>query len=514
MVFALVIWLFFTNPILTFSPGLRYCAVGDYYKSPRYPIWVVGSTSHFTVLFGERSALYESHSDQLLELCRRAFQTPEGASENGFIATTQLKGVYEILDLQLSKNTNSNNNIVSTEDELLGLLSSSIEVSGAGIILVRCFFVNSYNCLSALNLKIFFAIPLQWDDFWQATSRLMTGASVDSILQQNFEKDRKIIGVDVIDDHDIPDLVPGDDPVAQPPIPGTVGGPATVMGPQQNPASQPQQQAMFAGDVVHSAPAMTQMELDEEMARRLTREFEEELGGPPSLVRSSIARGASPMDVDAAWNDGESGIAAGSSNSQSNSHIMSDEELAKKLQAEFDAETGGGGGSSVAAVSGDRSDDSPPPLMLMDSSAYGPQPATPPPSTATTANLMDEDEDDAKKPAALPSATDASSLNVGAETGTTQDSVAAPSATKPDFEKYGETFCLYHYNGLRGGVLMPFRVTRLTAEEAVGASVALNRSAAAGGHRSGPDMSLEDVVRTKWPSCMINWLGQNPPYID
>jgi len=25
---------------------------------------------------------------------------------------------------------------------------------------------------------------------------------------------------------------------------------------------------------------------------------------------------------------------------------------------------------------------------------------------------------------------------------------------------------------------------------------------------------LEDVIRTKWPSCMINWEGNAPPYID
>ena len=33
--------------------ALRYCEVGGYYKTPRFPIWVVGSTSHFSVLFGD-----------------------------------------------------------------------------------------------------------------------------------------------------------------------------------------------------------------------------------------------------------------------------------------------------------------------------------------------------------------------------------------------------------------------------------------------------------------------------
>jgi hypothetical protein len=39
----------------------------------------------------------------------------------------------------------------------------------------------------------------------------------------------------------------------------------------------------------------------------------------------------------------------------------------------------------------------------------------------------------------------------------------------------------------------------------------LNRGTSHGGSGSG---DLEDVVRTKWPSCMINWLGKPPPYID
>ncbi|KAL7540516.1 hypothetical protein ACHAWF_006700 [Thalassiosira exigua] len=38
---------------LTVLESLRYCEVGGYYKGPRFPIWVVGSASHFSVLFGD-----------------------------------------------------------------------------------------------------------------------------------------------------------------------------------------------------------------------------------------------------------------------------------------------------------------------------------------------------------------------------------------------------------------------------------------------------------------------------
>ena len=67
---------------LTQLEALRYCESGGYYKSPLFPIWVVGSTSHFTVLFGDSSCLRESKSDELLEKCRRAFKAVDN-DENG-----------------------------------------------------------------------------------------------------------------------------------------------------------------------------------------------------------------------------------------------------------------------------------------------------------------------------------------------------------------------------------------------------------------------------------------------
>ncbi len=90
---------------LSILESLRYCEVGGYYKSPLFPIWIVGSTSHFTVLFGDevrhdrrgaspnsgaffslhyfslpKQCLVESNSDLLLEKCRRAFQKVEGGN--------------------------------------------------------------------------------------------------------------------------------------------------------------------------------------------------------------------------------------------------------------------------------------------------------------------------------------------------------------------------------------------------------------------------------------------------
>jgi len=174
---------------------------------------------------------------------------------------------------------------------------------------------------------------------------------------------------------------------------------------------------------------------------------------------------------------------------------LSDEELARKLQAEWDAEITAST-SSVTAVPGS-------PLPRVE---------TPPdlPALIDGTNLSPANHvvSHPGQPVA-----NIDGVVTAAPTLTKQANVATKD--KLDFEKYGDTFNLFHYNGLRGGTLTPFRVTRLSAEEAVGASIALNRGAGnASSHNLGGSGDLEDVVRTKWPSCMVNWLDKDPPFID
>ena len=363
--------------------SLRYCEVGGYYKSPKFPIWVVGSTSHFTVLFGDSSCLKESESDLLLEKCRRAFKAVEGGEENGFISSSNLGTVLK-------------SSGVSLPEHNYATLAASLEVSDAGIIL--------------------------WDDFWKATSRLMTGATIDQVLN-----DAPVAGASTGSNDDIPPLLI------------TQHGEADL-------------------DTKPSAKAPAH-ETDEELAMRLSSQWDldnTKAAGPVAAAASSAA--ASPMEVEPA--------------------ALSDEELARKLQAEWDAEvSGGNGSSSVAAVNGGGSQGSPDWNNFPDTNSSIGTPDMTPMTASDVSNPQDSKDQ---------------SHNL-------------------DFEKYGSTFHLYHYNGLRGGTLTPFRVTRLSAEEAVGASIALNRG---NNSHSGGSGDLEDVARTKWPSCMINWLGKSPPYID
>ena len=58
---------------LTHLEALRYCVVGDNLKRPQYPVWVVGSSSHFTVLFAlDRTINEDTYAEKMLsQVCDR-----------------------------------------------------------------------------------------------------------------------------------------------------------------------------------------------------------------------------------------------------------------------------------------------------------------------------------------------------------------------------------------------------------------------------------------------------------
>ncbi|XP_045322068.1 ubiquitin carboxyl-terminal hydrolase MINDY-3 isoform X4 [Leopardus geoffroyi] len=72
---------------LTLMEALRYCKVGSYLKSPKFPIWIVGSETHLTVFFAKDMALVAPEAPS--EQARRVFQTydPEVACTGNKICT-------------------------------------------------------------------------------------------------------------------------------------------------------------------------------------------------------------------------------------------------------------------------------------------------------------------------------------------------------------------------------------------------------------------------------------------
>ncbi|XP_015860001.1 ubiquitin carboxyl-terminal hydrolase MINDY-3 isoform X2 [Peromyscus maniculatus bairdii] len=81
---------------LTLMEALRYCKVGSYLKSPKFPIWIVGSETHLTVFFAKDMALVAPEAAS--EKARRVFQTYD-PEDNGFIADSLLPDLMKALNL-------------------------------------------------------------------------------------------------------------------------------------------------------------------------------------------------------------------------------------------------------------------------------------------------------------------------------------------------------------------------------------------------------------------------------
>ncbi|TMW64512.1 hypothetical protein Poli38472_011392 [Pythium oligandrum] len=136
---------------LTELEALRYCQVGYFYKCPMAPVWVIGSTSHFSVCFGLDDKLSEvSASQMLMQRIQRVFKSFD-PMEGGFLDIGSL--VDSLKQLGVS------NEILSNE-YWMGQLFSRLEVSGAGIVL--------------------------WDDYWKIVSVLLHTGDLELALSGNF----------------------------------------------------------------------------------------------------------------------------------------------------------------------------------------------------------------------------------------------------------------------------------------------------------------------------------------
>ncbi|KAH8303455.1 hypothetical protein KR059_011445 [Drosophila kikkawai] len=108
---------------ITLMEQMRYCTVGSFFKNPRYPVWVMGSDTHLTVLFSNEKRLVSPETPS--ETGRRIFKSydPEG---NNFISTTMLREVLAEL------------NLVS-EPAYVSLMQKRLDPENLGIILLNAF---------------------------------------------------------------------------------------------------------------------------------------------------------------------------------------------------------------------------------------------------------------------------------------------------------------------------------------------------------------------------------------
>lgn len=80
---------------LSLLESLNLCKVGQHLKCPRWPIWVVGSESHYTVLFALDPAVQEENElEERESRIRRAFDAQDQSGGGGFIS---VEGFHQVL---------------------------------------------------------------------------------------------------------------------------------------------------------------------------------------------------------------------------------------------------------------------------------------------------------------------------------------------------------------------------------------------------------------------------------
>ncbi|XP_062841472.1 ubiquitin carboxyl-terminal hydrolase MINDY-3 [Trichomycterus rosablanca] len=117
-----------TVGFLTLMESLRYCKVGSFLKSPKYPIWILGSETHLSVFFTKEMSLVAPELPA--EQAKRVFHSfdPE---DNGFIPDTLLEDVMKALDLV-------------SEPEYVNLMKSKLDPEGLGIVLLAPFLLEFF----------------------------------------------------------------------------------------------------------------------------------------------------------------------------------------------------------------------------------------------------------------------------------------------------------------------------------------------------------------------------------
>ncbi|KAI3820350.1 hypothetical protein L1987_07896 [Smallanthus sonchifolius] len=80
---------------LTLLESLNFCKVGQFLKSPKWPIWIIGSESHYTVLFSlDPQVQDENELEGRESTIRRAFDAQDQSGGGGFVT---VEGFHQVL---------------------------------------------------------------------------------------------------------------------------------------------------------------------------------------------------------------------------------------------------------------------------------------------------------------------------------------------------------------------------------------------------------------------------------
>ncbi|XP_024378106.1 uncharacterized protein [Physcomitrium patens] len=99
---------------LTLLESLNLCRVGRNLKYPRWPIWVVGSESHYSILFALDPSVQEESDIEDHEIrVRQAFDAQDQSGGGGFISPEALQKI--LLDLNIQVPQDMLNNLCSSD---------------------------------------------------------------------------------------------------------------------------------------------------------------------------------------------------------------------------------------------------------------------------------------------------------------------------------------------------------------------------------------------------------------
>ncbi|KAH9546039.1 hypothetical protein CY35_12G075700 [Sphagnum magellanicum] len=99
---------------LTLLESLNLCKVGRYLKCPRWPIWVIGSESHYSILFAFTTTVQEESEFDDRETCvRQAFDAQDQSGGGGFISPEALQQI--LVDLNIEMNQDVLNTLCSSD---------------------------------------------------------------------------------------------------------------------------------------------------------------------------------------------------------------------------------------------------------------------------------------------------------------------------------------------------------------------------------------------------------------
>ena len=436
---------------LSHLESMRYVAVGENYKKPEVPVWVLGSSSHFTVLFSLQSAVNEeTNEEKMLSKAQQAFRAAD-TEECGFVQSNRLDGI--LVDLGLP---------IVSDPVAMDRLRNLLTMDGDLVL---------------------------WQTFWENISQLLSGEkTLDQLVEAKAAAFggggggggggafvAQAAGADNMSGATRPR---SDSDIARE-LQNELNAPASSA---QNPTGNKASRTGSSSD----SSSIQQLDFSSLLGSPTTMES----SPPPSSSSASAPLGgldfssllgtatATPSGTPAAVPTPTPTPAPAPAPEPSTTFMRSDSDLARQLQSQWAEEDSA---QTVTAAVG--------------------SPSRPPAAAAAVVAL-----------------TTSPLSSSAAGTGAAQGGASPEMRHRADSIARGPdaiSWRVFHFNGMetntRRARLAPLTMKTRSHTSSIGIAVALSAEVAGG--MSGSH-ALEEIMRTRWPGCIVDCQGELSPSID